>query len=84
MLESQGVLSDSAIREAYQCFQIQLEHANVISDNIIIDRYNARLPDVGADERSRMKQMLRILGDARDSPAIRNAASESECPVDHS
>lgn len=78
MLESRGVVSQNMINEAYQYFNIQLDHANVVTDNMIIDRYNARLPDVGPDERVRAKHMLKLLADARNSQAMRDASSDSK------
>jgi ubiquitin carboxyl-terminal hydrolase 25 len=74
-LASQGRFSRKDIWGAYQYFGIDPRHESYISDESIIGKFQARLPDVSEDQEVIMRQQLRTLGQARQSARLEQAAS---------
>ena len=76
MLASQGLISRKDLWKAYEYFGIDPRHGSVISDQNIIGAFQARLPDVGRAQENEMRQVLRTIGQARQSALIQQAASD--------
>lgn len=78
MLESQGQFSKKDLDAAYKHLDIEPGHAAVLTDEHIISQFSARLMDAGAGEQLRLKESLRLLGEARQSEIIKQNLSNSE------
>ncbi|KAF2758157.1 cysteine proteinase [Pseudovirgaria hyperparasitica] len=76
ILASQGQVNRKQVRQAYKYFNIDPDMSQT-SDTFIINQYRARLADVSSNQERDMREMLRILGSARQSNEILHEASNS-------
>lgn len=78
LLESQGQMSAKDIDDAYRHLGFDPAHATVLTNDHIISSYQSRLRDVGQAEQARLRESLKIVGDARHSEVIKQCLSSCE------
>jgi ubiquitin carboxyl-terminal hydrolase 25/28 len=76
-LASQGIPNRRDLDAAYRYIGMEPAHGSSLSDEFIINQVRARLPDISQPEREELRRQLRIVGDARNSEAMRREASET-------
>jgi ubiquitin carboxyl-terminal hydrolase 25 len=76
-LASLGLTSRRDLISAYQYFRMDPSHARVLNDDHIIDQFQSLLPDISPTQREEARQKLRVIGNARNSNKILQAASDS-------
>ena len=76
VLASQGHISRKDVDEAYRYFSIDPRAGHLLNDDHIIGMFQSRLPDISPAQEGEMRQVLCTLGQARNSAAIQQAASE--------
>lgn len=81
-LASEGHISRKDVDEAYTYFGIDPRHGPLLNDGHIIGLFQSRLPDIGRTQEGEMRQMLRTLGQVRNSYALDQAASECQCHLE--
>ncbi|KAJ9647333.1 ubiquitin-specific protease ubp2 [Coniosporium tulheliwenetii] len=77
MLSSEGKISRKDVSNAYAYFNIEMSHVPHISDDHIIGQFQSRLSDIAASQAPEMRRQLRIIGEARGSSKILNAADNA-------
>lgn len=73
MLESQGLIGQRDIDEAYQFLDID----KTADDAYIVSKFRSRYDDTGPSMRPHMKHMLQRLAQARGSSVLQDAASDT-------
>jgi ubiquitin carboxyl-terminal hydrolase 25/28 len=74
---SQGFTSRRELDAAYRSFGIEPAHAVHLNDDHIIGTFRSRLSDISPHMAEEARRQLRIIGDARNSDAIRAEASDA-------
>lgn len=77
VLASQGSFKRSEVALAYRYFDIDPSHAHALNDDHITGVFRSRLADISAATAEESRNQLRIIGYARGSRAILDAASDS-------
>ena len=77
-LESQGFLARDNLQEAYHSLGIDFNHRTALNDEHIINVYKSRAEDVGRDEKVKLRQALKNVGQDRKSAKITRVASSGE------
>lgn len=77
MLQSQNTISRRDVNAAYSAFSILPQDRNTISDQEIIDRFQALLGDQAPAAQQRSREHLYALGAHRDSTFLINASRQS-------
>ncbi|KAL5114379.1 ubiquitin-specific protease ubp2 [Pleosporales sp. CAS-2024a] len=77
MYGSQGFASRRELDAAYRSFGIEPAHAVHLNDEHIIGTFRSRLSDISPHMADEARRQLRIIGDARNSDAIRAEASDA-------
>ncbi|KAK4981393.1 ubiquitin-specific protease ubp2 [Elasticomyces elasticus] len=75
-LRSLGHVNSNEISKAYKGIGIDMNQNGVLTDRVIIDRFNARLSASPAHQENELRDMLRTIGRFRQSPTIVNAADD--------
>ena len=81
MLQSQGVVSDAELDEAWRTIGVDGSHSKFLKDEHILSKYRARVQDCSPDEQKRMRQALSIVAEHQQSALLRDAAAESTCTI---
>ena len=77
LLASQGQANRQEVVKAYRYLGMDPKHAHVLSDDHIIGQFRARLQDIGPAMIEETRNMLRIIGHARNSDKIKQEASNA-------
>lgn len=77
MLSSQDVVSRRDLLAAYRYLNIQPGDANTLSDERIIELFQAQQPDLGAVAAEEARQALNKIGTARHSQLLVNTSRQS-------
>ena len=77
-LVSEGYYGRSDIDKAYSYFNIDLDKAADMSDDLILGIFQARLGSEPVSRVAEMRQQLRIIGEARHSTVLQNSAANSK------
>lgn len=77
MLESQNTVSRRDVTAAFSAFSILPRERNVVTDQEIIDRFQALLPDQSQTAQQQSREYLYKLGAYRNSTALINASQQS-------
>ncbi|KAF2685800.1 cysteine proteinase [Lentithecium fluviatile CBS 122367] len=77
VLASQGCFKRSEVTFAYRYFDIEPAHAHAINDDHIIGVFRSRLADISQATAQESRRQLQIIGLARGSDTIKQAASDS-------
>lgn len=77
ILASQGQTNRKEVAKAYGYFGIDPLHSTHLTDEIIIGTFRARLQDISPTLEEETRNMLRIVGQARQSSAILQEASNA-------
>ena len=78
ILASQGQTNRREVAKAYKYFGIDPVHSAHLSDEIIVGQFRARLQDISPALEDETRNMLRIIGQARQSSQILQEASNGE------
>ncbi|KAF2011767.1 cysteine proteinase [Aaosphaeria arxii CBS 175.79] len=76
-LASKGQVNRAELRNAYQYFGINPRDADYISDEHVLQNFRSRLPDIGPGQDEEARNVLRIIGNARNSDRLRQEASNA-------
>ncbi|KAF2459645.1 hypothetical protein BDY21DRAFT_370337 [Lineolata rhizophorae] len=77
ILASEGKISRKDVDRAYAYFGIEKAHVGVLSDEHIIGQFQSRLQDAAPAQEGTLREMLRVIGQARQSETIKQAASNT-------
>ncbi|ORY12020.1 hypothetical protein BCR34DRAFT_483325 [Clohesyomyces aquaticus] len=77
ILASQGMVNRKEVENAYRWFGLDEKHTSILSDDFIIGQFRARLADISAAQVEKAREMLRIIGNARQSEKITSEASNA-------
>lgn len=77
MLASQGQTNRKEVAKAYSSLGMDHKHAELLSDEIIIGQFKSRLQDISPALEEDTRNMLRIIGQARQSQRILQEASNA-------
>jgi ubiquitin carboxyl-terminal hydrolase 25/28 len=77
ILASQGVSNRKDVANAYRFIGMDPGHAYMLTDDHIIGQFKSRLQDIGPAAVEETRNALRIIGNARNSDRIRQAASNA-------
>ena len=83
MLASEGHISRNDVENAYRCLGVDPAQGVHLSDEYVVNLFQSRLPDVGSSQEGEMRLALRMLGQARQSEYIRQAATDCMWYTDH-
>ena len=75
ILASQGQCNRKEVANAYSCLGIDPHHASILSDDVVIGRFKARLQDISPTLVEESRNALRTIGYARQSEKIIQEAS---------
>jgi len=78
-LASQGFISRKDVENAYKYFTIDPQQAPQMEDGHILGLFQSRLESAPAYQESDLRQQLYIIGRARGSNMLTDAASNSKC-----
>ena len=78
ILASQGQTNRREVAKAYEYFTIDPVHSAHLTDDIIVGQFRARLQDISPTLEDETRNMLRIIGQARQSSKILQEASNGE------
>lgn len=78
-LASQGYHGSRDIENAYRYLALDPSRASSIGDDEILGNFESRLTDTSAGLEAELRQQLRILGEARGSYKLKDAASNGKC-----
>ena len=78
ILASQGQTNRREVAKAYEYFAIDPVHSAHLTDEIIVGQFRARLQDISPTLEDETRNMLRIIGQARQSSKILQEASNGE------
>lgn len=76
-LQSQEIVSRRDLSAAYRYLSITPVESKTLSDVLVIERYQARLPDQSAASQQEAREHLYKIGIARDSALLLNASRQS-------
>lgn len=76
-LASQGVSDRQGVNDAYLYLNINPAHASVLTDAMIINVFQTRIPDMGLAAVAQSRVALRTIGITRNSEAIKRVASDT-------
>lgn len=77
MLESQNTVSRRDVNAAFSAFSILPRERNTVTDQEVIDRFQALLPDQAPAAQQRSRENLYKLGAYRNSKTLINASQQS-------
>lgn len=78
VLASQGLFSRSDVEAAYRYIGVEPSHAVALSDEIIVSSFSSRLSDTAPALQTELREKLRLIGQARNSELIRQAAADGK------
>ena len=78
ILASEGQTNRKEVAKAYAYFGINPVHSAQLTDEIIVGQFRARLQDTSPASEDETRNMLRIIGQARQSSKILQEASNGE------
>ena len=78
ILASEGQTNRKEVAKAYGYFGIDPVHSAHLTDEIIVGQFRARLQDISPTLEDETRNMLRIIGQARQSSKILQEASNGE------
>jgi A repeated domain in UCH-protein len=78
ILASEGQTNRKEVAKAYRYFGINPVHSAQLTDEIIVGQFRARLQDTSPASEDETRNMLRIIGQARQSSKILQEASNGE------
>ena len=78
-MASQGFITRKDVEDAYRYFTIDPQRAPNMEDGHILGLFQSRLESAPAHQENDIRQQLRIIGQARGSNMLTDAASNSKC-----
>lgn len=81
LLESQGFVGQAEIKQAYDYFGVNADFQASTPDQQLLDLYQARVPDLGQEEKARAKRELSKIAQARNSDLLKNVTSDGKSSI---